>query len=185
MRLFLKQDRRSGRLTSAVVAMFFVVLLFSVRLDAAEFDNEYDEKPWVEIEVQLPRFPESGNMIAFKVGAIRESTFLIDSESLSLGSDGVIRYTLEIVSASGAKNISYEGMRCGTAERRFYAFGRPDGTWSKARSNQWVKVRGTSNSHHVELFSNYFCPAGYAVVASVEDARRVLRSGGQISARNR
>lgn len=162
----------------------FAGFVFSSSLFAVEFDNEYDEKPWAEIEVQLPAYPVADNMIPFKVGAVADTTFLIDSESLSVGTDGVIRYTLEVVSSSGAKNVSYEGMRCTTAERRFYAFGRANKTWSKARSNQWVRIGGTSNNHHVELFSNYFCPPGSPSVASAEEALGVLRNGGQRSARN-
>ena len=70
-------------------------------------------------------------------------------------------------------------------ERRFYAFGRADGTWSKARGNQWIKISGTSNNHHVELFSNYFCPPGSPAVSSVDEAQGVLRHGGQMSVPNR
>ncbi len=158
--------------------------LVSPLLLAVEFDDQYDEKPWEEVEVQLPAYPVAGNMIRFKVGAVADTTYLIDSESLSVGSDGVIRYSLEVVSQSGARNVSYEGMRCATAERRFYAFGRADGTWSKARGNQWVKISGASNNHHVELFSGYFCPPGSPSVASAEEALTVLRSGGQRSATN-
>jgi hypothetical protein len=142
------------------------------------FDNEYDEKPWAEIEVQLPAFPEKENLIPFKVGAIADSKYLIDANSLSVGTDEVIRYTLVVVSSAGAQNISYEGLRCATAERRFYAFGRSDKTWSKARSNQWVKVQGSSNNHHVELYANYFCRIGAPTVMDANAARQVLRYGG-------
>lgn len=174
-----------GDLVKRFGALAFAGFVFSPLLLAAEFDNEYDEKPWQEIEVQLPAYPVAGSMIRFEVGAVRDTTFLIDSESLSVGADGVIRYTLEVVSPSGARNVSYEGMRCATAERRFYAFGRTDKTWSKARSNQWGRISGTSNNHHVELFSNYFCPPGSPVVTSKEEALSALRSGGQRSVRNR
>jgi hypothetical protein len=148
-------------------------------------DNESEEKPWLEAEVQLPAFPENENLIPFKVGAINDTQFLIDGSSLSVGSDGVLHYTLVVISPSGAHNISHEGMRCATAERRFYASGRPDKTWSKARSNQWFKIRGGSNNQYVELQTNYFCVVGAAFVTTSEDALRVLRSGGQSSLRNR
>lgn len=174
-----------GDLVKRFCALALAGVVFSPSLPAVEFDNEYDEKPWEEIEVQLPAYPVTGSMIRFQVGAVEGSTFLIDSESLSVGADGVIRYTLEVVSSSGARNVSYEGMRCATAERRFYAFGRGDKTWSKARGNQWVRIRGTSNNHHVELFSNYFCPPGAPAVTSKEDALGALQRGGQRSARNR
>jgi hypothetical protein len=171
-------------LAGSARALALAGALVSPSLLAVEFDNDYDEKPWEEVEIHLPAYPVAASMIRFKVGAIADTTFLIDSESLSVGTDGVIRYTLEVVSPSGARNVSYEGMRCVTAERRFYAFGRSDGTWSKARGNQWVKISGTSNNHHVELFSSYFCPPGSPSVASAEEALAVLRSGGQRSATN-
>ena len=156
----------------------FALAITSVHSLAQGFDKEFEEKSWAEIEVQLPSFPEKGNLIPFRVGANFDTKYLIDGNSLSVGADGVIRYALVVVSSEGAQNISYEGMRCATAERRFYAFGRPDKTWSKARSNQWVKIQGSSNSHHVELYFNHFCSAGITSVTSAEDARRVLRSGG-------
>jgi len=174
-----------GDFAKRFYALALAGLLFSSLLPAVEFDNEYDEKPWEEIEVQLPSYPVTANMIRFTVGAVADTAFLVDSESVSVGSDGVIRYTLEVVSPSGARNVSYEGMRCATAERRFYAFGRTDRTWSKARGNQWVRISGTSNNHHVELFTNYFCPPGAPAVASRGDALSALRSGGQSSVRSR
>ena len=145
---------------------------------AVDFDKEFEEKSWAEVEVQLPVFPVKEDLIPFRVGAVSDTKYLIDGKSIAVGSDGVVRYTLVVLSSEGAQNISYEGMRCATVERRFYAFGRADKTWSKARGNQWVRIQGTSNNHHVELFSNNFCSNGIVSVSSAEDARRVLRSGG-------
>jgi hypothetical protein len=145
----------------------------------ALFDNEFDEKSWQEIEVQLPAFPQPENLIPFSVGAVTDKQFLIDEKSISIGSDEVIRYSLIVISSSGARNVSYEGMRCATAERRVYAFGQTDGTWSKARGNKWVRIRGGSNSHHVALFGDYFCAIGQRAIMQPEDAVRVLRDGVQ------
>ena len=156
----------------------FSFVLQSVSSWASGFDNDFEEKPWVEIEVQLPAFPQNENLVPFKVGAASDTQFKIDSKSLSVGADAVIRYTLIVDSSAGAENISYEGMRCTTGERRFYASGRSDGTWSKARNTQWTKIQGTSNNHHVELFVNYFCNTGAPTIASTDDALRALRNGG-------
>lgn len=166
----------------AVSWMFVLALpFFSLSSLAAGFDVEFDEKPWGEVEVQLPAFPEAENLIPFRVGYHTDTKYLIDGNSLSVGADGVIRYTLVVISPFGAKNISYEGLRCATAERRFYASGRSDKTWSKARANQWVGLEGGSINPHVDLFSNYFCVIGAPGVLNAEDARRVLRNGGRFS----
>jgi hypothetical protein len=171
------------RLSESVRWGFSIALaVFSVQALAVDFDSEFDEKPWAELEVQLPAFPEQENLIPFQVGSISDTKYMIDGNSLSVGPDGVVRYTLLVISPSGARNISYEGLRCATAERRLYAFGRPDKTWSKARSNQWVRVLGSSNNHHVELYSNYFCVFGAGAVTNADEARKELRRGGQPAA---
>jgi hypothetical protein len=158
-----------------------LILLPALALAAGyDYDKEEQEKSWAENEAQLPAYPEQKDLISFKVGVTaNDIKYFIDANSLSVGSDGVIRYTLVVVSSAGAQNVSFEGLRCDTAERRAYAFGRADGTWSKARSNQWVKIQGSSNNHHVELYTNYFCALGATAITSVESARRALRSGGQ------
>lgn len=149
----------------------------------ASANRDSDEKPWAEVEAQLPAFPQPENLVPFFVSAMSDNKFLIDAESLSVASDGVVRFTLVIVSPSGARNISYEGIRCATGESRIYAFGRSDSTWSKARSDQWRKIRENSlNRHHAELFSEYFCVVG-VTLRDADEARQVLRQGGHPSAR--
>ncbi len=149
--------------------------LFSSAAFPDRFDDEFEATPWTEIEVKLPPFPEQETLIPFKVGAVSDKQFFIDEKSLSVGNDAVIRYSLVIISSTGARNISYEGMRCTTGERRLYAFGRPDKTWSKARNNQWTRIRGSTNQHHVELFANIFCTIGAHTISTAEDARQALR----------
>ena len=143
------------------------------------FDDEYDAKPWSEIEVVLPPYPQETDLLSFRVGAVRDTRFLVDTKSVSIGSDGVVRYTLVVIGSGGARNVSYEGLRCATGERRFYAFGRLDKTWGKARSNQWAAIRGGSNNHHVELYKSYVCDVGVPVFAP-EDILRRMRSKAQI-----
>jgi len=159
-------------------ALAFVAALVTPS-SAAPSLSDPDEKAWAEAEVQLPAFPEKENYIPFAVGAVKDRQFFIDSKSLSVGSDDVIRFALVIVSVAGAQNISFEGLRCGAGERRYYASGRADKTWSKARSDRWIKIKGTSNDHHVELYSTYFCPNSALALRSADDARRALRHGGQ------
>lgn len=143
---------------------------------ALELDD--DEVPWAEGAFEMPAYPKPEHLISFPVGIRSDLTFAVDGETLSVGSDGVIRYVLVVVSAQGARNVSFEGMRCQTAERRLYATGRSDGTWAMARSAQWMKIGGGRGNHHVELFANYFCTIGAQAVVTPEAARRVLRKGG-------
>lgn len=159
------------------LALMVLVCAWSLLAGAGEFDNDFEEKPWAEVAAQIPVFPAEEDWVEYRIGAVSDKKYFIDVKTLSFGSDGVVRYTLLVLTDQGAKNISYEGMRCASAERRLYAFGRSDKTWSKARNNQWVKIAGGSNNHHVDLFTTLFCRNGAVLFRNDEDLRRALRSG--------
>lgn len=141
------------------------------------FDEEFDDenKPWQEIAIQLPPAPLAANLLPFAVSGNATQSFAIDAKSLSLGSDGVIRYTLVSSSPAGARNVSYEGIRCASFEKKVYAFGHPDGSWSRSRNDQWQRiVRNAANRQHAVLFQDYFCDS-VSVVGNAEQMLERLR----------
>ena len=151
---------------------------FLVATAEAGFEEDYETKQWQEVEVQLPGGPNKGALQSFYVSATTDNIFAIDTSSLSVGSDGVVRYVLQIASSEGALTTSFEGMRCETREWRIYASGRRDGSWSKSRVNAWSPIRDVPNNRqHAALFSEYFCPDGIAV-RTAADAVNALRRGG-------
>lgn len=134
-----------------------------------KFEYDFEEKPWTELEAQLPPAPKQENFLPFYVSATTDNHFFIDSASVALGEDGVVRYTLIIKSSAGASNISYEGMHCKTAEVKRYAFGRSDGSWGKARNAKWEEIgyKDVNRQHHM-LYDDFFCPRGIAVKSAAE-----------------
>lgn len=124
------------------------------------FDSEFDEqkKPWSEIEARLPGNPRPDNLIPFEAGAATPHRFYIDAPSLSVGEDGVVRYTLVVKAAGGATNVSFEGIRCETREQKLYAVGQRDGRWVRAREPEWRRIEYKEiNRHHGVLFADFFC----------------------------
>lgn len=122
-------------------------------------EEEGDKKEWVELEVKPPPYPKPGNLIPFDVSAASSNRFYIDPDSIAVGGDGVVRYTLVIRGPTGAENISYEGMRCETREQKYYAFGQRDGSWSSARSGVWRRIEYKEiNRQHGVLYLDFFCP---------------------------
>jgi hypothetical protein len=159
----------------------YVLLLCGPLVAHAEwgrFDAELEEsKPWVEAAVQLPAYPQAENLLPFTVSSATRNRHFIDAASLSVGDDGVVRYTVVIDAAGGARNVMFEGLRCATAERRLYAYGRADGTWSRARNADWegIKVRSLL-SYHKPLFEEILCPAGIAVRNAGEAVRNLRQA---------
>ncbi|MFP3740302.1 CNP1-like family protein, partial [Burkholderia sp. SIMBA_019] len=78
---------------------------------------------WQENKVEsLPALPQAGTqLLPFDVSNNTQLKFAVDPASLSVGSDGVVRYAIVITSPGGARNINYEGIRCDTYEWRLYA----------------------------------------------------------------
>jgi len=129
------------------------------------------------VAAKLPAYPKAENLIPFNVSSATRNKHFIDAESVSVGEDRVIRYTVVIEAAGGATNVSFEGMRCEAGERRLYAYGHPDGTWSKARNAVWEGIKFRSLlSYHKALFEDHFCPDGIRVKDGKEAVRNLRRA---------
>jgi hypothetical protein len=117
-----------------------------------------------------------GELIEFSVPGTRDFRFFVDASTLSIDSEGIVRYVLVARSTSGTENVSFEGMRCVTHEYRIYALGR-DGAWV-GRPTDWrtMDVKTVTRWHH-ELARNYFCPQREPITNAREGVV-ALRQGG-------
>lgn len=143
-----------------------------------DFEGEFEQdKPWVEVAAQLPPYPKAENLIPFNVSSATNNRFFVDAASISVGGDKVVRYTVVVEAARGAKNVSFEGLRCESGERRLYAYGHPDGSWSKARNAGWEPIKFRSLlSYQKALFEDHFCPNGIRVKDGKEAVQNLRRA---------
>lgn len=172
------------RISISIAALILVIFPLTVCAEFKQFtqwgrfDGDFDnEKPWVEIEAQLPPYPKDENLLPFFVSAATDNQFFVDSASISVSGDGVVRYTLIVKSSAGAANVSFEGIRCASHERRLYAFGRKEGSWSRARSASWepISYKDRNRQHHV-LYDDFFCP-NQIIVKDPAEAVDLLKRG--------
>lgn len=169
-------------LKPVLVALFFTTVCLLPLTVAAQwrlFESDFDDeqKAWKEIESKLPPYPKAENLIPFEGGAASAHQFFIDAASISVGEDGVVRYTLFVKTAGGAANVSFEGIRCETREQKYYAIGRGDGSWSRARNPQWRRIEYREiNRHHGVLYADFFCKGKFPV-RSAQDAINALKAG--------
>jgi len=140
-------------------------------------DDDPDAQKWEEEAIQLPAFPQEGNLREFYVSATTAHKFYIDAATLSVGKDGVVRYVLVVRTSGGATNTTYEGLRCESGEYKIYATGHRDGTWAPTRKGEWRSiVNKPTNRHHAALSRDYFCPSGTAILTPAE-GQEALRLG--------
>ena len=162
--------------------------LLSIVAPAAAFfgpkktsDYEYEnEKPWVEIQGQLPSYPKSEHLLEFDAGPASNNLHFVDSSSISVGEDGVVRYSLVVKSPAGAMNVTYEGIRCQTNERKVYAYGRANNeTWAPATMGKWVDLENIKQNYAQRaLYRYFFCPFGIGMVKDADEAVQALKAGG-------
>lgn len=158
----------------------FMVLLSALAIGGAALadpEDDYETKQWQEVEVEFPAAPKDESLQSFYVSAASDNKAFVDLASLSVGRDGVVRYVLVILTPSGGRNVTFEGIRCETRERRIYASGRLDGAWSKSRNGDWARIQDVyANRHHAALYLDYFCPGGI-IVRDAAEAKDALRRG--------
>lgn len=139
-----------------------------------------EEAPWQELkEVEPPAFPTQENLLEYYVGPATTNNYFIDASTLSVGSDGIVRYVLVVRTAGGATNVSFEGINCKELTWKHYATGRGDGTWVKSRAarSEWRLIENKPvNRHHASLSRDLFCPAGIPIWTA-DEGRNALRLG--------
>jgi len=146
----------------------------------------FDKTPTVIHEAPLkafPPLPAQSNLLPFQLDNTTSLDFAIDSKSVTIGDDNVIRYTVVIQSPSGgARNIRYEGLYCATGSWRLYSGTNDAGTAWDNSSTPWAPIEGGSmNNYHSTLASNYFC-LDRSPVSKVSTIVQGIRYGKSLTA---
>lgn len=139
----------------------------------SDWERLDEERNWLEIESAPPSLPLREERLPFFVSSASDFRFFVDRPSISVGKDGVVRYTLIALSPLGAENVSFEGVRCKSREHKTYATGRADGSWSR-REGPWR--RATQLWQHA-LRVEYFCPQGVPIATAAEGIDALRRGG--------
>jgi hypothetical protein len=169
--------RQSER--ALIVAVVLAATVTPALAQWREWDADFDadRKPWKELEARIPSYPRTEDLVAFDAGGASAHRFYVDARSLSVGEDGVVRYTLVIKAAGGATNVTFEGIRCELREQKYYAVGRADGNWVRARNPQWRRIESQDiNRYHSVLYADAFC-SGKQPHKSVREVLQLLRYG--------
>lgn len=135
---------------------------------------------WMEGAVSLPAWPKDVNLIEIRLDrADALFTYSIDRASLATGRDGVVRYTIVAEASGGARNVTFEGIRCTpNGAYRIYAFGH-SGTFKLATGgDDWQPIGvSASDTARKELWRHYLCVPRLFKPRPKRDQLRMLRTG--------
>ena len=130
---------------------------------------------WRETEAPPPPAIKVDGLIPLEIprSALR---FGVDPASVSLGSDGIVRYVVVAVSATGAVNALYEGLRCDSGEFKVYARGNLGSGWTLAKDSPWRTLHDAQSSSHTLLVARTGACVGHAPNRSAMQIVRDLRA---------
>lgn len=132
----------------------------------------------------FPALPNDRNLIPFSLDHPSDLKFQIDSQSITVSKDGVVRYTVVIDTPSGTRNTRFEGIHCASYRWRLYSGTNSDGTaWDNA-STPWTLIEGPGpNDYHATLATNYFCD-NKTPVPKVKTIVEMIRYGRSLQQAN-
>lgn len=145
--------KSSSRRCKAAVAV--CLSAFAAGAAAAPLDDEAPQ--WQEAAFELPPAPNAATLRPFTVGGGARNLYFVDEAGVSVGSDEVVRYVLVVRAPGGAENVTFEGIRCASGERRIYAAGHA-GQWVPMKRSEWQPIGARAyNQPRAVLAYDLFC----------------------------
>ena len=106
--------------------------------------------------------------------------FGVDPATLSITTDGIVRYVMVATSESGTINAMYEGIRCATGEVKTYARYTGDGQWLPLKDAPWRELNDNLPSRHaLALARQGACESRSAPASSVAAIVHALKNPNQ------
>ena len=130
---------------------------------------------WREAEAPPPPPVRLQGLIPLEIpgSALR---FGVDPASVSLGSDGIVRYVVVATSPTGVVNANYEGIRCGNGEFKVYARHNPGSGWTVTKGLEWRSLQEQPVSRHTLLIARTGACMGHSPNTSPAQIVRDLRT---------
>lgn len=162
-------------MTSMKFKPLALAILLGLSLTAwAQRDAELMD--WKEGAIPPPPAFDVAKLLTFEVSAASSLVYGVDPATLSIADDGIVRYVMVATSASGVRNVFYEGLRCSSGEFKTYARYTPEGTWIKVTRPEWRSVFGNLPSKHALQFARSGACDNMTPASSVNEIVRRLKA---------
>lgn len=142
---------------------------------AAWAQRDAELADWKEEAVPPPPAFDAGKLLTFDVSQASSLAFGVDPATLRISKDGVLSYVMVATSASGARNVMYEGIRCVTGEFKTYARYSPSGAWTPVAKPEWRSMFDNMPSKHALAFARAGACDNAAQASSVEEVVSKLK----------
>ncbi|APB98053.1 CNP1-like family protein [Polynucleobacter asymbioticus] len=101
--------------------------------------------------------PNKSSLLSFYVSPSTIFKFSVDTQSISIGADGVTRYIVVITNPSGEEQAQYEGIRCDSYQWKLYG-NFENGQWKENPLAEWRDIKmKVANRYQAALAQGAFC----------------------------
>jgi len=125
-----------------------------------------DDPDWKESEAPPAPAFSTDKLLPLEMPPYVSVKFGIDPATLTIASDGIVRYVVVARNTSGSVNAMYEGIRCATGEVKTYARASDTGVWSTVAEPKWRGLTDNLPSKHAWAFARQAACDGRAAAAS-------------------
>lgn len=159
----------AGRTAVAVVTLLVVGSSAWAQSDAAE--------TWQEVTAVPPATFRLDRLQRLDVSVGSALTYGIDPDTLSVDTDGVVRYVLVVKSSSGALNVLYEGIHCKKATLKTYARWDNSAAWNVSSHAAWRPLDFSGSTRHAMRMAREGVCDGPTPNGSAAQILRTLQTG--------
>lgn len=129
---------------------------------------------WKELQFAPPASIATNKMLPVDMPPHLTLKFAVDTTSISVNTDGVVRYVI-VASSANASNAMYEGIRCKTAEYKTYARMGSNGQWNTVQNPQW-RLLADNGSRHTRAIAHQGVCDGGAPATNAAEVIRMLKN---------
>jgi hypothetical protein len=130
---------------------------------------------WQESDAPEPPQFSRDKLLALEMPPYVTLQFGVDPGTLSVTSDGIVRYVVVASNAGGSSSAFYEGIRCATGEVKTYARANSAGHWTVVKDAQWRGLNDNQPSKHAIAFARQAACDGATTARTPGDIVRALK----------
>ena len=135
-----------------------------------------DVPQWVEENAAPPPAFAKEGLIPIEMPSYVTLKVGVDPATVSVGTDGVVRYVVVMRNTSGSVNAAYEGILCTKGEVKTYARAGASGEWVAIKQPEWRPLTDNLPSRHAYAISKQGGCEG-RTSAKREDTLQTLKRG--------
>lgn len=138
--------------------------------------SSVEDPDWKESDTPAPPSYSTDKLVPIEMPRHVSLAFGVDPATLVITPDGIVRYVMVAVNASGSSYAMYEGIRCATGQVKSYARSNANGPWSLVKTPVWRGLNDNMPSKHaLALARQGACDSRSTVATTVADIVKALK----------